>query len=423
MSHGDETDAAPHTRNLFRSHVMVGVVVLALGFGALALASREFSRDASAGTPPSLTAAQKTAPQRFVPTASQWTGLTVEPVSTETFREELVTEGKIAVDEEHATAVYSPYTGRVVKLLVSPGDKVQSGQPLFVLEAADSVQIQNDFSAALSAYNKANSQVNLAATVERRQHDLFDSKATSLREWQQAQADLAAAKLDLQAAKTTLEANRNRLRIIGRTDDEIDEFQRTMKISPETTVFAPLAGTVVQRKIGPGQYIAAGSGDPALMIGDLSTVWLAAYVRESDADKVKIGQPVTFSVMAQPGRTYTSKLSYIDATIDPVTRRRLVRAVVPNPDGRLSPEMFAIVHIAVGDENSTVAVPLGAVIYEGDAAHVWVVNPDRSVELRPVELGLSNDRLIEVRSGLKPGDKIITKGSLFIDRMAAEPQS
>lgn len=421
MSHVNETDAAPRTRNSFRSHVVVGVVVLALGFGALALASRQFARDASAETPPP--AAQKTAPQRFVPTASQWAGLTVELVSTENFREELVTEGKIAVDEDHATAVYSPYTGRVVKLLVSPGDKVKSGQPLFVLEAADSVQIQNDFIATLSAYNKANSQVNLVATVERRQHDLFDSKATSLREWQQAQADLAAAKLDLQAAKTALDANRNRLRIIGRTDAEIDEFQRTMKISPETTVFAPLAGTVVQRKIGPGQYIAAGSGDPVLMIGDLSTVWLAAYVRESDADKVKIGQPVTFSVMAQPGRTFTSKLSYIDATIDPASRRRLVRAVVPNPDGRLSPEMFAIVHIAVGEDNSNVAVPLGAVIYEGEAAHVWVVNPDRSVELRPVELGLSNDRLIEVRSGLKPGDKIITKGSLFIDRMAAEPQS
>lgn len=360
---------------------------------------------------------------RFYPTPAQWASLTVEPVATETFHEELITEGKIAVDEDHATAIYSPYTGRVTKLLVAPGDKVSSGQPLFVLEAADSVQIQNDFIAALSAYNKARSQVNLTETVEKRQHDLYDSKATSLREWQQAQADLTAAQLDLQAAKTTLEANRNRLRIIGRTDAEIDAFQRTMAISPETKVFAPLSGTVVQRKIGPGQYIAAGSGDPVLMIGDLSTVWLAAFVRESDADKVKVGQSVKFSVLAQPERVFEARVKYVDAAIDPASRRRMVRAEIPNPDGLFSPEMFATARIVVGEDAGTPAVPVGAVVHEGEDAHVWAVNPDRSIESRPVHLGLSNDRLIQVLAGLRPGEKIITKGSLFIDRMAAGPQS
>jgi cobalt-zinc-cadmium efflux system membrane fusion protein len=410
-----------HKRASAWRQVLIGAGMLALAFGAFVLVPRQLGHEASANT--RRANVEKGASARFYPTPAQWASLAVEPVATETFREELVTEGKIAVDEDHATAIYSPYTGRVTKLLVAPGDKVNNGQPLFVLEAADSVQIQNDFIAALSAYNKARSQVSLTDTVEQRQHGLYDSKATSLREWQQAQADLTAARLDLQSAQTALEANRNRLRIIGKSDAEIDEFQHTMAISPETKVFAPLSGTVVQRKIGPGQYIAAGSGDPVLMIGDLSTVWLAAYVRESDADKVKVGQPVKFSVLAQPGRAYEAQIKYVDASIDPTSRRRMVRAEIPNTDGLLTPEMFATVKIVIGEDVSTSAVPIGAVIYEGDVARVWVVNEDRSVELRPVSLGLSNDSLIQVLAGLPPGEKIITKGSLFIDRMAAGPQS
>lgn len=424
MTRMDATKASTPVRSGRASvwrQLLIGTATFVAAIGLLLFLPRHAGHEASANT--RQVEDKNGDAARFYPTPAQWASLTVEPVATETFHEELITEGKIAVDEDHATAIYSPYTGRVTKLLVAPGDKVSSGQPLFVLEAADSVQIQNDFIAALSAYNKARSQVNLTETVEKRQHDLYDSKATSLREWQQAQADLTAAQLDLQAAKTTLEANRNRLRIIGRTDAEIDAFQRTMAISPETKVFAPLSGTVVQRKIGPGQYIAAGSGDPVLMIGDLSTVWLAAFVRESDADKVKVGQPVKFSVLAQPERVFEARVKYVDAAIDPASRRRMVRAEIPNPEGLFSPEMFATARIVVGEDAGTPAVPVGAVVHEGEDAHVWAVNPDRSIESRPVHLGLSNDRLIQVLAGLRPGDKIVTKGSLFIDRMAAGPQS
>ena len=199
--------------------------MLAMVIAAIVLVSRQLGHEASANTRQANV--EKGVSGSFYPTPGQWASLTVEPVATETFREELVTEGKIAVDEDHATAIYSPYTGRVTKLLVAPGDKVNGGQPLFVLEAADSVLIQNDFIAALSAYNKARSQVSLTDTVEQRQHGLYDSKATSLREWQQAQADFTAARLDLQSAQTALEANRNRLRIIGKSDAEIDAISNT----------------------------------------------------------------------------------------------------------------------------------------------------------------------------------------------------
>src|SRR5215510_15015710 len=237
---------------------------------------------------------------RFNPTLEQWASLTVAPVERHVFRPEHVTEGKIAVDEDRATPIFSPYSGRVTKLLAKPGDRVERGQALFVVEATDMVQAQNDFITGRAGVNKAHAQVDLAATVEKRLHELYLSKAIALREWQQAQADLAAAQSDLRAAETTLEAARNRLRILGKTDEEISSLVATGRISPETPIFAPIGGTIVQRKIGPGQYVSNSNTDPVFVIGDLATVWLTAFVRETDAARVATGQDVQFTVLAFP---------------------------------------------------------------------------------------------------------------------------
>src|SRR3954447_5291388 len=100
--------------------------------------------------------------QRYTPTPSEWASLTIQPVTERGFRAEHVTEGKIAIDEDRSTPVFSPYAGRVTKLLVRPGDQVVKAQPLFVIEAADNVQAQNDFIAAMAAMNKAKSALDLA---------------------------------------------------------------------------------------------------------------------------------------------------------------------------------------------------------------------------------------------------------------------
>ncbi len=96
--------------------------------------------------------------QRYTPTPAEWASLTTEPVTERTFRAETVTEGKIAVDEDRSTPVFSPYAGRVTKLLARPGDSVTQGQPLFVIEAADTVQAQNDFIAAMTGLEQGASR-------------------------------------------------------------------------------------------------------------------------------------------------------------------------------------------------------------------------------------------------------------------------
>jgi cobalt-zinc-cadmium efflux system membrane fusion protein len=354
----------------------------------------------------------------FTPTEAQWKTLTIEPVGKQVFRSGTVTEGKIAVDEDRSTPVFSPYAGRVTKLLARPGDTVKSGQPLFTIEAADMVQAQTDFIASVAAVNKARSQLSVAEIVEKRHRDLYKDKAVALRELEQAQVSLVAAQNDMRAAETALEAVRNRLRILGRSDEEIRSFEQTGKISAETPISAPIGGTIVQRKVGPGQYLASGASDPVFVVGDLSTVWLVAYVRETAAPKVQVEQQLAFTVLAYPDEVFRGNVKYVAATLEPATRRLLVRATISNRTGQLTPEMFANVTIFTDEGDFAPAVPRDAVIYEGNSARVWIARDDKSIELRQVRLGVADGRMLPVLDGLRPGEKVVTKGSLFIDRAA-----
>lgn len=398
--------------------LLVLILVFAVGAGFWVAKSRTNSdaRD------PDANGQSKKVTGVFYPTPAQWATLTVEPVQQRVFQSEHVTEGKIAVDEDRSTPIFSPYAGRVIKLFVKPGDTVTVGQPLFTVQAADMVQAQNDFISAATALNKARSAQNLAQIIDKRQRLLYEGKAVPLKEVQNARAALDAAENDVRSAEVALEATRNRLRILGKTDQEITDFQEKGTIDPATLITAPIAGTIVQRKVGPGQYVGSGSADPVFIIGDLSTVWVVAFIRETEAPIVHVGQQIYFTVLAYPDRSFPATISYVAAALDPTIRRLLVRATVNNDAGLLKPEMFASVKILTGESDKAVAVPRDAIIYEGETARVWVVRDkdnDKAIELRRIKVGLTNGSLVEVLKGLAPGDRVVTKGSLFIDRVAA----
>lgn len=401
---------------LTKQRVITSVVLLALAgagaYGFLYAGAKEKSHS-------EISSQSRRSAQNFTPTPSEWATLTIEPVKAKTFRAEYVTEGKVAVDEDRSTPVFSPYAGRVTKLLAKPGEVLKQGQPLFTIEAADTVQAQNDFIAAMSSQNKAKSAIDLADIQFKRAKDLYEGHAIPLKDYQQAEATQVQAQNDMRSSATALEAARNKLRILGFTDETIKAFQDKGVINPEVTIYSPIAGTVVQRKIGPGQYVNSGASDPVFVVGDLSSVWLTAFVRESDAAAVCVGQDISVNVMALPGRPLTAKVNYVAAAIDPSTRRLLVRATIDNKDGLLKPEMFANVTIYSSGDRAAPAVPKQALIYEADKVRLWVAREDKSVELREIKIGLINGNLVEVTSNLKPGEQVVTKGSLFIDRAAS----
>src|ERR1700753_2309182 len=300
------------TQMLSRKHLAVGVAVLALA-GAVWFGFSHFTQ-----TPPrssDLSSQSRKEPGRYTPTAAEWASMTVEPVTEHDFRAEHITEGKIAVDEDRSTPVFSPYTGRVTQLMVKPGDQVAKGQPLFVIEASDTVQAQNDFITGLASVNKAKSALDLAQLQDARAKDLFEGRAVPLKDYQQSQATLIQAQADMRSAQTALDAARNKLQILGFDDDAIANFQKNGRLDPSTTVFAPIAGTVVQRKVGPGQFISSGASDPVYVIGDLSTVWLIAFVRETDAAVVSVGQQINFTVLALPAHPFVARVDYVSPFI------------------------------------------------------------------------------------------------------------
>jgi membrane fusion protein, heavy metal efflux system len=180
---------------------------------------------------------------------------------------------------------------------------------------------------------------------------------------------------------------------------------------------------VVDRQVGPGQFLQAGSGTPLFTIADPSTVWLLANVREADAGMVRLGQAVEVRVPAYPTRAFKARVTYVAALVDPVTHRLPVRAEIDNHDAALKPEMFANFRILTSAATDSPAVPESAVVYEGDAAHVWVLSGDGLLSFRAIRTGRNNDGLVEVLDGLKPGERIVTKGGLFIDQVAVPTSS
>ena len=371
--------------------LVIAIFILAAGFAQKVFGTK-LQPEAPAASPAGT----------FRATAQQLKTFIVEEVHAHSFVSEELTEGKIAINADRATPIVSPYSGRVTRVIAGLGDTVKAGAPLATLQAAEFVQAQNDLRVAAS-------QAKLARLNETRKHALYEAKGGSLQDWQQAQSELSAA-------ETAVNSGRNRLQIFGKSPAEITALETAPSIDPTATIAAPISGVVTDRQIGPGQFLQSG-GSPVFTIADPSSVWLLANVRESDAGLVKVGQSVEVRVLAYPNRAFAAHVTHVAALVDPVTHRLPVRAEIDNRDGALKPEMFAIFRIVTSDASQSPAVPEAAVVYEGNSGHVWVLAGDL-LSYRAVRTGRTNDALVEILDGLKVGERIVTKGALFIDQAA-----
>jgi cobalt-zinc-cadmium efflux system membrane fusion protein len=374
-----------------------GALLVAVVIGAVI--GKRHGIEPEAGTPP-----PKPAGDSFHLTDEQVRSIATEAVVTLKFHSEAVSDGKIAFNGDTLTPVYSPYSGRVTRVLAPQGALVGRGQPLFEVEASEFAQGESDLLAA-------SAQLKLSSILEQRKHAAYDAHGGSLQDWQQAQNDLAVAQASLAAV-------RNRLRILGLSDARIDAIAASGSADALVAVGAPIAGLVVDRQLGPGQVLQTGGSTALYTIADLSTVWLVANVRETDAPQVRIGQAVTAHVIAFPDRDFKARLTFVGATVDPASRRVSVHAVIDNADGVLKPEMFASLAITTSADSEAPAVPQEAVIYEGDTARVWLLLTGNDAGLRRIRVGRQRDGKVEVLEGVAAGQRVITRGALFIDRAA-----
>lgn len=278
------------------------------------------------------------------------------------------------------------------------------------------MQAQTDFIGALQALEKAKSQLNLAKRTLERQLALMSDRATSQRDVDAARNDNAAAESDFATAQGAVSAARNRLRvIIGRDGQEIERLERERIINPLITINAPIDGTVINRKIGPGQFIRADAGESLYSISDLSVMWLKAYVPETDIALIRVGQQLQVKIAALPDRAFTARITSIGASSDQQTRRIVVRSEIDNPDRILKAEMFATFRIATGEPMARPCVPVTSVIRHGGAASVWVEREPRIFERRSVRLGGEFDGFVQILAGLSSNERVVGRGAIFVD--------
>ncbi|MBV8169122.1 MAG: efflux RND transporter periplasmic adaptor subunit [Alphaproteobacteria bacterium] len=348
-------------------------------------------------------------------TESQLKLVKAEPVAEREFTIQRETVGRIAFNDDMSVPVFSPYQGRITKLLATAGDDVKKGQPLYEIDSPDLVQAESTLIAAAGTYDKTRSQLDLATRASARAKLLYDAKGIALKDVESAENDQRGAESDFRSAEGGLKAARDAVRIFGKTDAEIARIVSQRRVDSLMPVRSPIDGRVTARNAAPGLFVQPGNAPAPYTVSDVSTMWMLANVPEVDIPLLRLGQDVDVKVMAYPGRLFHGKVVNIGASVDPDTHRILVRSEIADPGMALRPQMFANFVIRTGQAMTSPAVPLGGVVREGDGTMtVWVTNDLHRFTKRTVKVGLQQDGVDQILSGLEAGELVATDGALFL---------
>ncbi len=327
------------------------------------------------------------------------------------------TTGKVAFNEDRQTPVFTPYSGRVVEVLANRGDVVKQGQPLLVVESPELVATENDLSAARSDQDKTRIALDTAQKTADRMRSLLEKEAVAAKDLQQADADLARVKEEMRRADAAVEVIKNRLALFGKDAKEIAQLEKQPISNLDRRIYirAPITGTIVDRQVGPGQYIKSDTPNPLFLLSDLSTLWVIADVYESFLPNIRIGTPVSISVAALADHDFPARVSFINPTVDAATRTVHVRCVVSNSNGMLKPEMFAKIKIGTSTRQAFPAVPLSAVISHNSGSAVLVEEARGRFRRREIKPVRDEQGFTLIESGLKTGERVVTHGVLLLN--------
>jgi cobalt-zinc-cadmium efflux system membrane fusion protein len=325
----------------------------------------------------------------------------VAPVDERDFPIEKGAVGSIDFNQELLTQVFTPYQGRIIGLFAKVGDEVRKGETLFTIDSPDLLQ-------ACSTLISAAGVLQLTTRNLARLKNLFEARAVS-------QKDLEQAVSDQQTAEGALRAARDAVRIFGKTDAEMDRMIADRHVDPTLVVPSPIAGRITARNAAPGLLVQPGNPPAPYIVADISTMWMLANVAESDSPAFKVGQEVKVSVMAFPNRTFDGHISTIASSVDPNPHRLLVRSEIADPRHELRAGMFANFVIRTGEPVRSPAIPLDGVVREGDGTMTaWVTADRRRFTRRTIKVGLVRDGYDQILEGIQAGDLVATEGALFL---------
>lgn len=324
--------------------------------------------------------------------------LETEPVAVRPLRIMLKAQsGKILANENKLAHLSARVPGRIVAVYANLGDRVKTDDPLLLLDSPELGAAQRD-------YRKARTRLSLAEKAYQRAKVLLENQAIGMAEHQRREGDYQNAQAEMHEAEETLH-------LLGMSEQDIARLVHGKLPHAQVAqvpLRAPFSGEVIQRNATVGEVI-----DPTKMlftVADLSTLWVQADFPEQQVSRLKVGLPIEVRVPAYPDDVFRGNITYVGAIVDPATRTIMVRSEVPNPEGRLRPEMFADVRV-ITDQQPVVSVSSAAVQQDGNQTVAFVVRGPRRFERREVSVGPADGEYVMVKAGLQEGEQVVARGS------------
>ncbi|HEY2677153.1 MAG TPA: efflux RND transporter periplasmic adaptor subunit [Steroidobacteraceae bacterium] len=336
-------------------------------------------------------------------TAAQRQNISLYTVVASKYHRTISTTGAVDFDNDQATSVLAAFSGPVSRLTVSLGQHVKQGDPLAVVDSPD-------FAAAISAYQKALATAQTLRRLADLDKDLIQHNGVAKREADQAETDAVNAEADREAALKALVG----LQVPPQIIKDIQEGRPVPH--PDGVIRAPIAGTVVEKLITPGQLLQVGS-TPCFTVADLSRVWVMAQVFGSDLTVIGVGDQAEVVTGVGSGR-FTGTVDNISAIVDPDTRSVVARVVVNNPGDFLKKDMYVHVRLEARKESSGLLVPVSAILRDDvNLPFVYAVQADDSFIRQHVTVGYRAGDQYEITDGIRPGDRIVVDGGIFVQFM------
>jgi cobalt-zinc-cadmium efflux system membrane fusion protein len=339
--------------------------------------------------------------------AQRQAGITVEPARSITRTDQLQAPAVLALDETKTARLGSAVEGKVVETFAQAGDRVKGDKVLAWLHSPVVHEAWASYRKAVAERRRLQTELIFASQMDERAARLYKDKAVAEQEVQRAHANRVSAEEGVNIANTEVRRAEEELERLGVTNSEDPSGESGEQIP----VKAPFAGVVLERLITAGTAVTPGTA--LFVVIDLSALWALAEIDETSLSLVAAGRPVEVRVSAYPDEAFPGTIAFVGDTINPKTRRVTVRCQVPNATGRLKPEMYATVALGESGPRSIVAVPSQAV-HEIEGRTVVFVQAGDRFSRRDVRVGSDVDGQVEIRSGLKAGERVAAAGSFLL---------
>lgn len=317
---------------------------------------------------------------RVSPEKQQLIGVTYGVVDTDTTGQSIRAVGRVAPDETRVARVQTRIEGWIDQVFVDfTGKLVKQGEPLLTLYSPEMLATQQEYLLAL-----------------RSRDILKNSSVSSLR----------------QDSNGLVEAARRRMELWGLGDAQVRQIEKTQKPITNVTISSPVSGYVTEKNAFTKQRITPET--ELYTIVDLSRVWVMADVFEYEAGAVRVGQRAIVTATAYPGQRFPATVAYIQPQVDPQTRTLRVRLELGNANLLLKPDMYVDVELFSGTK-ARLTVPANAVLNSGLRQTVFVDRGNGYLEPRHVQIGNQFGDRLEILSGLRAGERIVTSGTFLID--------